>query len=444
MAIDHTIPLMSKGIDGLEMYKNSALIGDLMSKQNTESELNRLYTQAGGDTSKMMELAKGSKLFALVAPQIQKQQTAKAQAALEGQKTQSEIYKNMGSGAKEYANAGKTTQEAGQNRYSSAQPVFETLALSGSVDGGLNTLNNLKATGAIDDDTYNRIGNQLSSLHGQNPEDIKRYGFMTAKSNLDPKYNYNTADKMLESQTSIANNTANNEQSNINNQRTTNASVYSTDVNAKTQQAKLNQDQNQFDQNMRFNNQKEFFSQNKPVGFDVDANGRKYALLANGKAVYVTDDTGQQVKNQLKNGSNSQAEEKTRMDRIDAILPEIEKILPNATHSYLGKGLDIAGNAFGASTKGQQASAQLKTLGGQLVSLMPKMSGPQSDKDVAMYKEMAGNLSDDTIPIKTRLAALQSIRDLNNKYRSMSEPQAQKPQQNSPSNTQLQNILFGS
>lgn len=50
---------------------------------------------------------------------------------------------------------------------------------------------------------------------------------------------------------------------------------------------------------------------------------------------------------------------------------------------------------------------------------MPKMSGPQSDKDVQMYREMAGNLADPTIPTETRLAALETIGALNSKYKSL-------------------------
>ena len=129
---------------------------------------------------------------------------------------------------------------------------------------------------------------------------------------------------------------------------------------------------------------------------------------------------GQPIKVQPK-GDNPQADEKNRLDRLDIILPEVKKLLPKATNSYAGKGVDIVGNIFGMSTDGQQATAQLKTLSGQLVSMMPKMSGPQSDKDVAMYKEMAGNLADDTLPIKARMAALESIESLNAKYRELND-----------------------
>jgi hypothetical protein len=46
---------------------------------------------------------------------------------------------------------------------------------------------------------------------------------------------------------------------------------------------------------------------------------------------------------------------------------------------------------------------------------MPKMSGPQSDKDVALYKAMAGNLNDPTLPTEAKLAAMKTLRSLNEK-----------------------------
>ena len=47
---------------------------------------------------------------------------------------------------------------------------------------------------------------------------------------------------------------------------------------------------------------------------------------------------------------------------------------------------------------------------------MPKMSGPQSDKDVAMYRQMAGAIGDPTIPADQKLAAMQTIREIQNRY----------------------------
>jgi hypothetical protein len=58
----------------------------------------------------------------------------------------------------------------------------------------------------------------------------------------------------------------------------------------------------------------------------------------------------------------------------------------------------------------------LKALEGSLVSKMPKMSGPQSDKDVLLYKQMAGQIGDPTLPAKQKQAAMDTINEINSRY----------------------------
>lgn len=99
-----------------------------------------------------------------------------------------------------------------------------------------------------------------------------------------------------------------------------------------------------------------------------------------------------------------------------SILGEAEPLLSKSTSSYAGAGIDQVARIVGASTAGGEAAAQLKVLQGQLVAKQPKMSGPQSDKDVQLYREMAGQIGDPTLPESTRRAALQTIRKLSQKY----------------------------
>lgn len=108
------------------------------------------------------------------------------------------------------------------------------------------------------------------------------------------------------------------------------------------------------------------------------------------------------------------------------LLDEVDKILPGATGSYGGRGVDEAARVFGISTKGAESSAKLKALQGALVAKQPKMSGPQSDKDVALYREMAGQIGDDTLPIETRQAAAATVRQLNEKYAGMEPGESSK------------------
>jgi len=98
------------------------------------------------------------------------------------------------------------------------------------------------------------------------------------------------------------------------------------------------------------------------------------------------------------------------------IVNQAAPLIRQSTSSGIGAGVDWAGGLIGVSPKGADVAAQLKVLGGALVSKMPKMSGPQSDKDVMLYKEMAGRLGDPTVPTSQKEAALQTIYNLNAKY----------------------------
>lgn len=99
-----------------------------------------------------------------------------------------------------------------------------------------------------------------------------------------------------------------------------------------------------------------------------------------------------------------------------SILDQARPLLGKATGSYTGALVDTVAQVGGWSTPGANASAQLKVLQGALVSKMPKMSGPQSDKDVQLYQEMAGRIGNPNVPSEQRMGAMKSIEDLNMKY----------------------------
>lgn len=101
---------------------------------------------------------------------------------------------------------------------------------------------------------------------------------------------------------------------------------------------------------------------------------------------------------------------------VFSILKQARPLLKSATGSPLGAGADQVAAFFGHSTEGAKSTAQLKALQGALVAKMPKMSGPQSDKDVQLYREMAGQIGDPTIPVEQRRAAMDTIERLNLQY----------------------------
>lgn len=123
----------------------------------------------------------------------------------------------------------------------------------------------------------------------------------------------------------------------------------------------------------------------------------------------------EQVKNQASIAKQNAERSRDARGTL-ALLDEAEKLLPRATGSAAGAGVDALAASVGQSTAGAQATAQLQTIAGQLTSKMPRMQGPQSDKDVQLYQQMAGDLANPNKPVATRMAALRTIRVLNEKY----------------------------
>lgn len=92
------------------------------------------------------------------------------------------------------------------------------------------------------------------------------------------------------------------------------------------------------------------------------------------------------------------------------------ELLPDATSSGVGSLADTTANFFGVSTTGADAASQLETLAGWMTSNVPRMQGPQSDKDTMLYRQMAAQVGDRTKPTSQRLAALNTLETLQKKY----------------------------
>lgn len=111
------------------------------------------------------------------------------------------------------------------------------------------------------------------------------------------------------------------------------------------------------------------------------------------------------------------------------MLDEADKIVDDATGSLGGSAVDAVAGAVGKSTAGAKAIARLKVLQAGLMLNMPRMEGPQSDRDVQLYREAAASLGESTVPKETKKAALQQIRQLQIKYaeRAVKAPNATAP-----------------
>jgi hypothetical protein len=115
--------------------------------------------------------------------------------------------------------------------------------------------------------------------------------------------------------------------------------------------------------------------------------------------------------------------------KVVNLLEEAKQYIDKATGSYIGAGMDILGNVVGYAPEGQKAIQQLKGIETQLVLNMPRLEGPQSNYDQQLYREAAGKIGDPTLPPEAKMAALETIQNINIKYGGAIAPTPQKPEQ---------------
>lgn len=116
-----------------------------------------------------------------------------------------------------------------------------------------------------------------------------------------------------------------------------------------------------------------------------------------------------------------------------ALLDEAEAILRGGmgekpTGSGIGTMVDAAGRMIGQTPEGARGAAKLKTLGAQLSSRTPRMEGPQSDADRALYVEASGAVGDSTKTVAERLEQLAVARSIIQKY----DPETGQPKGRAP------------
>lgn len=114
--------------------------------------------------------------------------------------------------------------------------------------------------------------------------------------------------------------------------------------------------------------------------------------------------------------SEAESKQIAAAKNVMPVIDEAESLLDKATGSYAGMAFDKAARFIGGSTKGAEAISQLKVLEAKLMMTQPRMEGPQSNADVNLYKEAAGQIGDPTVPAAIKRAALKTIRQLNTKY----------------------------
>ena len=413
-----------------QQANNMNMLGDLggaFGKLLLARQINDMNQMATPEEEKAF--AQKHKLFA---PQLMQQyndnRASEAKALKDGlkfdadlNKTYADTAQTLALGRKNDADAGKSTAEGkkvgvettglGIDQNTKLDSMVWGSVLNGGKNAGIAQLEIQKSRGLIDEATYNQKLGLINNLPAD-PAQAQKYAFAMYKGIQDPKYNLTTADNALDNQTSRQNTIDTNQTSERNNVRTTQASMYNSDNSLKGSMYTADQ--------ATYRTEKEIAAAKKQ-GKQQLINGLVYTVYPDGTAdAFIDPKTGQQATS-LGDGSgnkNSPQQETKRAQNVLSLTQQAKQILSSgkATGSGIGSLLDTGASWFGVSTEGAQGTAQLSTIAGQLVSNMPRMEGPQSDKDVQMYKQMAGDLSNASLPVATRMAALRQMQALNEKY----------------------------
>lgn len=155
-------------------------------------------------------------------------------------------------------------------------------------------------------------------------------------------------------------------------------------------------------------------------------------IVRDGKEVVVDGRTGRVIGDspKLSDRNKMEAKRQFNMQGIGATIQQAEDLLngierlpggvtkasEKPTGSGVGAAVDFLGGLVGMSPAGSVQAQQLEAVGGALTSKMPRMEGPQSDKDTMLYKQMAAMVGDRTVPVDRRKAALQTVKELWAKY----------------------------
>ena len=103
-------------------------------------------------------------------------------------------------------------------------------------------------------------------------------------------------------------------------------------------------------------------------------------------------------------------------DRTYDLIKPINEAILQSTGSSIGAGVDTVAAAFGKSTKGSEGIARLNVLSYGILANIPRFEGPQSDIDVQMYKQAAGDFANRKLPVNDRLAALDALNSILKRY----------------------------
>ncbi|MFW2148673.1 hypothetical protein ACK2M2_11165 [Acinetobacter sp. TY1] len=347
--------------DNIKQRGQQGILSRLLAQNtNAQGEVNLGNALAGARNQPY-----APQLTGVLSSAIQAQNVAKAKAAQDALKFNADINKT-------YAETGKLSQEGAgkglensEKKFGAINQIFQTAALTGNRDNVRLGLNHAHRAGLIGQEDY---ATNMQALDVMTDEEVAQFAQGVSFSNAKDPSSYLFQTK---------NNIADNAQSDMNNQRTTQASIYGTEVGAQTAANKLTQDGEQF-------NAQQYITQNKPLDYFTAADGTRYAVYANGQGIPISDTQGNTVK--VQQGKSETSVQK--MERLERVVGLADSAKSAADASQLAaklandlKGLNSTAGGFGIlakipGTPQRTYSSQIETLQSQVfLNQITKMKG---------------------------------------------------------------------
>jgi hypothetical protein len=155
---------------------------------------------------------------------------------------------------------------------------------------------------------------------------------------------------------------------------------------------------------------------------NINKEGQRTQVVQSGDGTFMLIDKGTgtvrpattQAGGQIQGGPLAEAAAKNQQNlgKLGDLIKQARASLPNATASGIGAQIDTAARYVGQTTTGAQEAAKLAAIGGNMMMMMPRMEGPQSDADRRNYETMAGKVGDSTVPAEERAAAMDALEEI--------------------------------
>lgn len=390
--INANIPLLGQSPDMIEAVNNGFADGGNFAKLLIGSQANRMRDLDGYEKQKAF--ADNNFFGRQLRGQLKQDQATALQTQIAQEKAFAEIGKTQSEAFKNNQQGTGFQVDANQKKLGGIQGAFIGAAQTGDRNQILLGLSALNRSGLM---TPEDLTAYTEMIKVATPEDIKKMaqGFALQNAKDPASHLFTSADNVLDNETAIKNNQLDNQTSLTNNQNTVSASRYSTDVGAQTAQAKLNQDQTQFNANL-------YVQQNKPLDYFTAADGTRYAVYANGQGIPVSNAQGAPVKAQINDGKGMSAtSQKELFETTDAIssgtngIANLKDALKYSQNAYDGMGAKQRAVMAGQFSNSEEAKNTILldniVTGNALEMLKATFGGAPTEGERAILLQLQGS-----------------------------------------------------